>query len=73
MTPQKAVSNIKNLIISTTESGSQDNCSLLAAYMVATVLECPGFLQVSWNVLENFDFFKIVLECPGIFIFLNIF
>jgi hypothetical protein len=32
MAPQKAVSNIKNLIISTTESGSQDNCSLLAAY-----------------------------------------
>ena len=32
MTPQRAVNNIKNLIISATESGSQDNCSLLAVY-----------------------------------------
>ena len=32
MAPQKAVDNIKNLIISTTENGSQDNVLLLAAY-----------------------------------------
>ena len=32
MAPQKAVDNIKNLIISITENGCQDNVSLLAAY-----------------------------------------
>ena len=32
MAPQKAVDNIKNLVISTTKNGCQDNGSLLAAY-----------------------------------------
>lgn len=34
MAPEEAVTNIKNLVISTTERGSQDHNSLLAAYKV---------------------------------------
>ena len=34
MAPEEAVKNIKNLVISTTERGSQDHNSLLAAYKV---------------------------------------
>ena len=32
MTPEEAVQNIKNLLISSTEKGSQDHCSLLECY-----------------------------------------
>ena len=32
MAPEEAVQNIKNLLISSTEKGSQDHCSLLECY-----------------------------------------
>ncbi|XP_065663558.1 uncharacterized protein LOC136085837 [Hydra vulgaris] len=61
LAPQKAVSNIKNLIFSTIESGSQDNCSLLAAYkkldkhLTEQDIERPVVL-LSDGHMSRFDF-----------------
>ena len=61
MAPQKAVDNIKNLIISTTENGSQDNVLLLAAYkkldkhLTDNVIERPVVLLADGHS-SRFDF-----------------
>ena len=61
MAPQKAVDNIKNLIISTTENGCQDHVSLLAAYkkldkhLTAKVIERPVVLLADGHS-SRFDF-----------------
>ena len=61
MAPEEAVQNIKNLLISSTEKGSQDHCSLLECYKLFDTYLTENNVERRVVVLSdghtsNFDF-----------------